>query len=169
MPESCEHLREGEDNQNTAQADKLPEDDLIKILRQSGLHGAGGPSRRRKGLLVGLLGQPTAAQAWTQLMTLLAQGQAPSDVMHAHGWCTLHGLLKDKTKTEVRPLGVGEYFRRLIASTLLRARRTDLLQYFFGAAAAEADTNRKPYQFAVGVKAGVDMLCLIYTSDAADE
>ena len=107
------------DNQNTAQADKLPEDDLIKILRQSGLHGAGGPSRWRKGLLVGLLGQPNAARAWTQFMTLLAQGQAPPDVMHALGWCTLHGLLKDKTKTEVRPLGVGEYFRRLIASTLL--------------------------------------------------
>ena len=61
-------------NQDTAQADKLPEDDLIKILRQSGLHGAGGPSRWRKGLLVGLLGQPTAAQAWTQFMTLQAQG-----------------------------------------------------------------------------------------------
>ena len=78
--------------------------------------------------------------------------------MHALGWCTLHGLLKDKTKTEVRPLGVGEYFRRLIASTLLRARRSDFLRYFFGAAAAAADTNRKPYQFAVGVKAGADML-----------
>ena len=58
----------------------------------------------------------------------------------------------------MRPLGVGEYFRRLIASTLLRARRSDFLRYFFGAAAAAAGTNRKPYQFAVGVKAGADMV-----------
>ena len=46
-PEGSGHHRgrEERDALNTTAADQLPADSLIKILRQSGMHGAGGPSR----------------------------------------------------------------------------------------------------------------------------
>ena len=104
----------------------LPNDDLAKILRQSGTHGAGGPSQWRKGLLVGLLNAPWAFQAWAAFLGRLMRGHVPADVNHVMGWCTLHGLLRSAMSLDVRPLGVGEFFRRNIGSTLLRVKRAGL-------------------------------------------
>ena len=54
----------------------------------------------------------------------------------------MHGLLKDSLGTAVRPLAVGEYFRRFISSALLYSSKDRCRGILFGGEGAPGRTPR---------------------------
>jgi len=87
----------------------------------------------------------------------MALGPLPAEVDIVLGWCALHGLLKDPFGLSVRPLAVGEYFRRAIYSALLYSARDKCRAVLFDGEGARG-AGRFPRQFAVGLACGSDML-----------
>ena len=125
-------------------------------LRRGGLGGAGGPSLWRKAHAIPLLNDQDLLAVWVEVCAQFARGEVPEDVDTVGSWCTLHGLRKAVGSQSVRPLGVGDFFRRHIWSSLLRGERTACRKLLFEGGGQLA--RRWPRQFAVGLAAGADML-----------
>ena len=85
----------------------------------------------------------------------MAQGPLPLEVDIVLGWCVMHGLLKDTLGSAVRPLAVGEFFRRHIFSALLHSSRDRCRAILFD---GDGAPGHFPRQFAVGLPCGCDML-----------
>ena len=157
-PQKLDQLKAVVQHKWSNDREELQRPGIVATLKRSGAQGAGGPSQWRKSLLLGLFNSARAMDAWATLLNQVAIGGGPEDFRTVLGWCTLHGLYKDPLGAEIRPLGVGEFFRRNIASTLMHANQKSFRHHFLGQASRSAEQTRQPYQFAVSVKAGTDML-----------
>ena len=95
----------------------------IAQLRHGSRGASGGGSRWRRGHMEAVLNNEELTRLWGGVAERLALGPLPTEVEIVLGWCVLHGLLKDPLGESVRPLAVGEYFRRAIYSALLYSAR----------------------------------------------
>ena len=131
-------------------------EDCAAHLRRGGQGGAGGPTLWRKAHALPFLNDRAVLTEWALVQSALATGAVPPEVDGVGGWCVLHGLKKASGSQAVRPLGVGEFFRRHIWSSLLRRGRKGHRDFLFGP--SPGDGARRPRQFAVGLSSGADML-----------
>ena len=110
-----------------------------------------GPSGMRAAHLLEILGTglPDLQDNWVKIVNLAIQGKAPRELAHLFAGANLVPLFKDgKPIDDLRPIAIGEIFRRMCGKILLKKHWLFIQQRF------------KKLQLGVGVKNGAEGLLL---------
>ena len=109
----------------------LPKMQDTRLSLLSGTNGgAGGPSGWTRALLLVVLDSDASLHEWHKVVLRICTGTLPNGVLRLLARCSLHGLLKDSKGLALRPLAVGEFFRREAARILCQLLKPRLPSNF---------------------------------------
>jgi hypothetical protein len=130
---------------------KVEENDVLQCLKSFPTGSGCGPSQLRAQhiLDVWFIGIMDLDSSFTEVVNIALAGRIPASLAPLLAGATLIPLIKDETNPmDLRPIAVGDIFRRLCAKCLLRQHKQEILEFL------------EPLQVGVGSPNGVEAILL---------